>query len=172
MSLTLTYHKGKHTLKQRNWKQPSILLFHRNLIWSKPIRQELPAAADGLEERGTKALSPLSESTVRCWESGHLVVTLHFFHCVRLLQATALVSSYWSGSTALNLCSFISPLLSSPLISTPLLSSPLLLPLPLFLCTTGKGMDHVVLYVKPDLSSCVGWQGQRLPSLGLQNALE
>lgn len=115
--------KEKDTLKQSNWKQPCTLLFHRNLIWCKPIRHELLAVADGLEKSSTKALSPFSKRTVRCWECEHLVVTLHLFHCVWLLQATALASSYWSGSSDLNLCSLISPILSSPLFSSPILSA-------------------------------------------------
>lgn len=110
MKLAFTYHQRKTHLKTKRLKaamHPSI-----SQIWSKRIQHGFAAVADGLEPSRTKA--PFWKGTLKCWESGHLVVTLHFFHCVRWLQATALASSYWSGSSDLNLRSLISPVLSSP----------------------------------------------------------
>ena len=162
MNHPFTYHKRKILKKQSNWKQPCILLFHRDLIWSKPIRHELPAVAHGLEESGTKALSALSsfsKRTLRCWEAGHLVVTLHFSHCVQAPARQELWSAHIDlGPQTLTLFSY----LLSPLSSATLEME----------CFVyhWKGLHYV--YVRPDLSSSVGCQGQRLPSPGRQNALE
>lgn len=144
--------KGNAFKTKQSKKRPCILLFHRNLIWSKPIRQKTLCVSSQRDGRGAESLD--------VWFS--LFISFIVPSCSR----QQLQPSYIDLGPQTLTCA-LAPL---PLPFRLLPSSSRTLEI-IFLLTSDKVMDCIVLHVGPDLTICWDDRDSYSSSLGFLNDL-